>query len=128
MNAMDKVTFSWDVASCSNWQPPVDIVESESECVIRVELFGIKRDHLRVILDGNILSIAAKRESERNDNNQTDRRFERKFEAFRRSFTVPESTMREKVTAGYRNGMLTVHFPKDPAGPIRSVEINGEAF
>ena len=81
-----------------------------------------------MILDGNILSIAAKRESERNDNNQTDRRFERKFEAFRRSFTVPESTMREKVTAGYRNGMLTVHFPKDPAGPIRSVEIDGEAF
>ena len=39
-------------------------------------------------------------------------------------FTVPESTMREKVTADYRNGILTVHLPKDPAGQIGSVKID----
>jgi HSP20 family molecular chaperone IbpA len=32
--------------------------------------------------------------------------------------------MREKVTADYRNGILTVHLPKDPAGQIGSVKID----
>ena len=79
-----------------------------------------------MILDGNILSIAGKRERERNDNKQAYQRVEGHYEAFGRSFTVPELTMREKVTADYRNGILTVHLPKDPAGPIRSVEIDFE--
>ena len=126
MNTMARVPLSPDVAAPSDSQPPVDIVESESEFAIRVELAGIKRDQVRVILDGGILSIAGKRERERNDSDQTDGSAERGYEAFRQSFTVPELTMREKVTAGYRNGMLTVHLPKDQAGPIRSVEIDCE--
>jgi HSP20 family protein len=126
MNTMDRVPLSPGVAAPSGWQPPVDIVESESEIAIRVELAGIKRNQVRVILDGGILSIAGNRERERNDNDQTDQRSERGYEAFRKSFTVPELTVRDKVTAGYRNGMLTVHLPKDPAGQIRSVEIDRE--
>jgi HSP20 family molecular chaperone IbpA len=61
--------FSRGVPAASDWQPLVDIVECESEFVIGVELIGIERDQVRVILDGSILSIAAKRERERNDNN-----------------------------------------------------------
>ena len=77
-----------------------------------------------MILDGNIFSIAGKRERERNDNKQAYQRVEGHYEAFGRSFTVPELTMREKVTADYRNGILTVHLPKDPAGQIGSVKID----
>jgi HSP20 family protein len=119
-----QVTFSTGPAS--DWQPPVDIVECESEFVIRVALTVIKRDQVSVMLDGNILSICGKRERERNDRNQAYLDVERYYEAFRRSFTVPESTMREKVTADYKNGTLTVHLPKDPAGRIRAVEIDCE--
>jgi HSP20 family molecular chaperone IbpA len=32
--------------------------------------------------------------------------------------------MRDKVTAGYGNGILTVNLPEDPVGQIRSVEID----
>jgi hypothetical protein len=36
--------FSRGVPAAADWQPPVDIVECESEFVIGVELIGIKRD------------------------------------------------------------------------------------
>ena len=75
-----------------------------------------------MILDGNILSIAGKRERERNDNKQATNASNVTMR--RLCFTVPESTMREKVTADYRNGILTVHLPKDPAGQIGSVKID----
>jgi HSP20 family molecular chaperone IbpA len=34
--------------------------------------------------------------------------------------------MRDKVTADCRNGILTVHLPKDPVGPMRPIEIDFE--
>jgi HSP20 family molecular chaperone IbpA len=58
--------------------------ESESEFAIRVELAGIKRDQVRVMLDGCILSIAGKREREQNDSDQTDRSPERGYESLTR--------------------------------------------
>jgi HSP20 family molecular chaperone IbpA len=42
---------------------------------------------------------------------------------FTRSFTIPESTMRDKVTANYINGLLRVHLPNDPAGKTRSIDV-----
>jgi HSP20 family protein len=114
------------LAPFPDWRPPVDIAESDSEFVIRVEMIGSKPDQLRVILDGNILSIAGLRERQRNEGRQASQRIETDYESFRQNFSVPESTMREKVRAGYRNGILTVHLPKDPAGRIRSVQIDCE--
>ena len=40
MSTVDGVTFSRISSHCSNWQPPGDMVEAESEFVIRVELIG----------------------------------------------------------------------------------------
>jgi HSP20 family protein len=104
-----------------DWQPPADIVECEAEFVIKVELPGIKQGQVRVRLDGSIITISGKREAEKEG--QTFQRVEQQNGTFTRSFTVPESTMRAEVTADYKNGLLRVHLPKDPAGKIRSIEV-----
>jgi HSP20 family protein len=104
-----------------DWQPPVEIVECEDEFIIKVELPGIRQSQVRVILDGSIITISGKRESERDG--QTFQRVERQNGTFTRSFTVPESTMRDEVRADYRNGLLRVHLPKDPAGKTRSIDV-----
>src|SRR5271169_2146964 len=85
----------------SDWQPPVDIVECEDEFIIKVELPGIKHDQVRVKLDGSIITISGKREPE--PEGQTFQRVERQYGTFTRSFTVPESTMRDEVKADYKN-------------------------
>jgi HSP20 family protein len=119
--------FSRGFPGAPDLEVQADISECESEFVVRVELVGIRRDQLHVILDGNILSIAGRTEQQRNgDINHAFKRSDRDDGAFHRRFTVPESTMRDKVTADCRNGILTVHLPKDPVGPMRPVEIDFE--
>jgi HSP20 family protein len=111
-------------ARCSaepDWQPPVDIVECEDEFIIKVELPGIRHDQVRVKLDGSIITISGKREPE--TEGQTFQRVERQYGTFARSFTLPESTMRDEVKADYKNGLLRVHLPKDPAGKTRSIDV-----
>jgi HSP20 family protein len=104
-----------------DWQPPVDIVECEDEFIIKVELPGIRHDQVCVKLDGSIITISGKREPE--TEGQTFQRVERQYGTFTRSFTVPESTIRDEVKADYRNGLLRVHLPKDPAGKTRSINV-----
>ena len=104
-----------------NWQPPVDIVECEDEFIIKVELPGIRHDQVRVKLDGSIITISGKREPE--TEGQTFQRVERQYGTFARSFTLPESTMRDEVKADYKNGLLRVHLPKDPAGKTRFIDV-----
>jgi HSP20 family protein len=104
-----------------DWQPLVEIVEYEDEFIIKVELPGIRWDQVRVKLDGSIINISGKREPERDG--QAFQQVERQKGTFTRSFTLPESTLRDKVTADYRNGLLRVHLPKDPAGKTRSIGV-----
>ena len=104
-----------------DWQPPVEIVECEDEFIIKVELPGIRQGRLRVKLDGSIIAISGKREPERDG--ETLQRVERQNGTFTRSFTVPESTMRDKVTADCIDGLLRVRLPKDAAGRTRSIEV-----
>ncbi len=111
-------------ARCSDdpdWHPPVDIVECEDEIIIKVGLPGIRPGQLRVKLDGSIITISGKREPE--TEGQTFQRIERQYGTFTRSFTLPESTIRDEVKADYRNGLLRVHLPKDPAGKTRSIDV-----
>jgi hypothetical protein len=45
--------FSRVLPATSDWEPLVDISECESEFVVRIELVGVRRDQVRVKLDGN---------------------------------------------------------------------------
>jgi HSP20 family protein len=101
-----------------DWQPPVEIVECEDEFIIKLELPDIRQDQVRVKLDGSIITISGKPEPE--GDGQT---FQRQKGTFTRSFTIPESTMRDKVTADFRNGLLRVHLRKDPAGKTRLIDV-----
>ena len=40
-----------------HWQPDVDVFETEEAVVVRVELAGVRRDDLRVTVDGDLLRI-----------------------------------------------------------------------
>lgn len=45
----------------ANWEPPLDIYETERELWIIAALPGVERDDLEVSLEGEVLSIAGQR-------------------------------------------------------------------
>ena len=46
------------------WSPDIDVFESDSTTVIRVDLPGVKRDDIGISVEGNTLLIEGKREEE----------------------------------------------------------------
>ena len=99
----------------SDWTPFVDIGENDNEYLVKAELPEVKKEDIRVSVDEGTLTISGERKVEKEEKNMKFHRVERAYGRFERSFTLPDETDSERITSEYKNGILTVHLPKNPA-------------
>jgi HSP20 family protein len=107
----------------TEWIPPVDIAEDDKEYAIKVELPGVNKEDLRVSVEGGVLSISGERKAEKEEKNKKYHRIERTYGSFARSFTLPEGTASDKVSAEFKDGVLRVHLPKDETAKPKSIDV-----
>ena len=93
--------------------------------VLKAEVPGMKRDSLEVEAVGNRLSVAGVREIPTPEGEFRYHRRERQAGEFRRVFRLPYEVDREKATASYRDGVLTVRLEKAEAAKPRQIQITG---
>lgn len=51
-------------SSCSLWQPPVDIYESDTELIAFVEVAGIEPEKIKVLAEAQALTVSGERKCE----------------------------------------------------------------
>jgi HSP20 family protein len=105
------------------WSPAVDILETENELVVKADLPDVRLEDIDVRVENQTLSIKGERRFEEDSSNQGYHRIERNYGSFVRSFGVPNSVDTEKVSADYRNGVLTVKLPKKEAARPKQVRV-----
>ena len=105
------------------WLPPVDIEENDPEYVIKAELPGMKKEEVKLKVEGGTLTISGERKAEKEDKDKKYHRLERSYGAFQGSFTLPEGTLSEKISAEFKDGVLLVHLPKDEKAKPRAIEV-----
>jgi HSP20 family protein len=113
-----------DVNGPSTWAPPVDIYETDThDLVIKAELPDLTREDIEVTVENNTLTLRGERKLPNDIKEEQFRRVERRYGTFNRSFTLPNTVDASKVSAEYRNGVLTVKLPfKEEAKP-RTVNV-----
>jgi HSP20 family protein len=123
-------------SSLSNWRstgstlPAVNILETNDAFKIEVASPGMKRGDFQVELDNNILTIASNREEkkEAQNENETYNRREFSYNAFQRSFSLPENKVEgDKIQARYVDGILHITIPKKEEAklkPARQITIS----
>jgi len=107
----------------TDWLPPVDITEDTKEYTIKAELPGLNKENVKVTVENGVLEITGERKEEKEEKDKKHHRIERSYGSFHRSFTLPEDSSGEKVTAGFKDGVLKVHLPKDQTAKPKSVEV-----
>ena len=105
------------------WSPPVDIMESENELTVKADLPDVRLTDIDVRVENQTLSIKGERRFEENSTGKGYHRIERSYGRFMRSFAVPNSVDTEKVSADYKDGVLTVALPKKEAAKARQVKV-----
>ncbi len=105
------------------WRPAMDVSETENEVVVQVDLPGLSRDEIKVNVDKNVLSVHGEKRHESKDEDKRVYRTERTYGSFKRSFTLPSAVDAEKISAAYKDGVLTLTLPKAEEAKPKEIEI-----
>lgn len=105
------------------WLPPLDISETDSEVLVRLEAPGVASKDLDISVNNRLLTIAGKKEMVEEKQGEDFYQCERRFGAFRRVVDLPETIDPDKVTAESDNGLVTIHIGKKPGAKPKQVEV-----
>ncbi len=114
--------FNWENAS-NNSTPAVNVEETEKAFMVDVAAPGLDKKDFKVNVDGNILTISSEKENTSEDKKDGVLRKEFNYNSFYRSFTLPENTEVDNITATHKNGVLSIEIPKAKVEIQKSLEI-----
>ena len=113
-----------DTGFRGNWTPAVDIFETEAhDLVLKAELPGMTREDIEVVVENSTLVLKGTKKFNADVKDENYRRIERTYGTFHRSFTLPNSVDASKVTADYKNGVLTVKLPFREEAKPRTINV-----
>ena len=116
-------------AASQPWTPPVDVVENENAFVFKADVPAMEPQGIDVTFENGTLTFKGKREFEKKDGNGQGgyHRIERSYGSFMRAFSLPETVDPEKLSADYKNGVLTVTIAKKEIAKPKAVKVNVQA-
>jgi HSP20 family protein len=104
--------------------PLVNVAENPKDYTISLAAPGMKKEDFNIDVDGNILSVSAEIDSEKEEREAKYTRKEYNFSSFTRSFTLPDSVNKDKIEASYENGILKLMLPKTEVTKISAKHID----
>jgi HSP20 family protein len=111
-------------SSVEGWTPALDVHEDKDSYTIRVELPGMKREEIEVSLQDDALVISGERKTETRKEDTEVHRQERFYGKFSRALTFPTAVAGDKVTAAYKDGILTVTLPKAEEAKPKQITVS----
>jgi HSP20 family protein len=107
----------------NGWTPPLDVYEEKGHFTVKTELPGMKKEDIDVTFEDGTLSISGERKSETKQEDTELYRSERYFGRFQRSVSLPAAVAAEKVSATYKDGVLTITLPKTEAAKPKQIDV-----
>lgn len=103
--------------------PNVNIHENDAAYVIELAAPGLKKEDFQINLKKDTLSVWAE---VKKDENQVAKDFTRKefdYNSFSRSFNLPDTADGDKITAEYKDGILSINISKKDTAKLQHREI-----
>jgi HSP20 family protein len=112
-------------ATSNAWMPAVDIYQTgDHEVVLKAELPDMAREDIDVNVENFVLTIKGEKKLSKDVNEEQFHHVERRFGSFARSFSLPQTVDTAKVSAEYKNGVLTVRIPLREEARPRTVKVD----
>ena len=92
--------------------PAVNIREDDQNYYLELAVPGMDKKDLKIDIDEDVLTISSEHKNETEDKQEGYTRREFSYSSFARSFYIPENVNKESINANYKDGILSVSFPK----------------
>jgi len=103
--------------------PKVDVIDRDTEIVVRAELPGVKKDDLEVSLSDNTLTIRARTQSEKEEEKGHYHRREMSRGEFQRSLRLPANVLGDQTKANFKDGILELVVPKTAGSKRQTIKV-----
>jgi HSP20 family protein len=108
------------------WAPALDVSETKDAVMIKAEVPGMDPTDIHLSLHDQMLTLKGEKRQEKEEKEEHFYRIERMYGAFVRTVRLPATVDGSKVTAGFKNGLLTVSLPKAPTAKGTMIPIKAE--
>lgn len=108
------------------WAPVMDISESDSTITVKMDLPGVTKDDVNIQIVGDTLQVKGEKRQEKDVREENYHRIERTYGSFFRSVELPTRVVAEKITAKFKDGVLTIELPKAEEVKPHAIEIKTE--
>ena len=91
--------------------PPLELEEKDNTLFVRADLPGMKKEHVKVEVAPEGVTIAGERKEEKEVKKEGYFRTERLYGSFERFVPLPDGAVLDKALAEFKDGVLTVTVP-----------------
>lgn len=92
--------------------PLVDIIKKDGKIIIMIDLPGINKEDVQLMVNRNYLIVKGTPKSKVKESDVEIVLYERKHGPFERHIMLPEPTDGSNITAKFHNGVLQVSYPR----------------
>jgi len=110
-------------ASSTSWVPNTDVYLTDGGMVIKVELAGMRREDLELVVEGNRLRISGHRPDGCRPSTCNFLVMEINYGPFETILEVPDGYDLSAAKAAYQNGFLRIDVPQVKPKPAKSISI-----
>lgn len=106
--------------------PEADVVETERDVLVLMDVPGCSPGDIELVLENNILTVSGERRPQWGGDGNGRNAFhlaERRYGRFSRSFILPRDVDQDQIQAKFENGVLTVTIPKSEKARRRRIEV-----
>ena len=120
-------------ATGAAYLPAADVLASEEEVVVHMDVPGLNADNLEIELENDVLTVRGERPFPYGDEGSSTgggyawQLIERNFGKFERILRVPAGLDPDAVEATVANGVLTLRIPKPETLKPRRIQIGASA-
>ncbi len=114
------------VEEVSEWFPSLDVSETDTDYIVKVEVPGIDPKDMDISLTNNTLTIKGEKKQEKEEKDENYHLIERSYGSFTRSIRIPSQVQSDKINATYKNGVLKITLPKTEEAKKKEIKIQVE--
>jgi HSP20 family protein len=92
--------------------PCVNVSESINDYTLEVMAPGLSKNDFAIAIENGSLIVSSEKEEQSEEKEKHYTRKEYSYNAFKRSFTLPDSVNKDAVKANYKDGILTITLEK----------------
>jgi HSP20 family protein len=107
------------------WAPRLDLSETKDALIVKIEVPAIDPKEIQLSIMEGVLTVKGEKKEEKEDKDEKYYRVERTYGSFSRSVRLPTPVDENKVSAMFKNGLLTVTLPKTQAARSTAIPIKG---